>query len=73
MPTYEYECTKCGYLRAGGGTECPACGTEMDSVSDVIEIAVERAYLAGAAVNAVFGEARQKLLALGGVGARLRY
>jgi peptide chain release factor subunit 1 len=67
------ECPNCGLLMSGSAAECPACGTAMEPAPDVIERAVERAFLSGARVESVFGEARHQLLALGGVAAKLRY
>jgi peptide chain release factor subunit 1 len=67
------ECLSCGYLAAKEFLECPACGAEGEPVPDVVDRAIEKAYLAGAQVDVVLGEAREWLLARGGLGAVLRY
>jgi len=67
------ECLSCGYFAAKEFAECPACGGEPEPVPDVIDRAIEKAYLAGARVEVVLGEAREWLLARGGIGAVLRY
>lgn len=66
-------CRNCDYFAANEFGRCPACGGEAERVPDIVERAVERAYLSGAHVETVFGEARQWLLARGGLGALLRY
>jgi hypothetical protein len=67
------ECRACGFLSVSTSGPCPRCGGRMEPESNVLERAVERAYLAGGKVNFVFGEAREKLIEKGGVGALLRY
>jgi peptide chain release factor subunit 1 len=67
------ECLSCGYFAAKEFAECPVCGAEPEPVPDVIDRAIEKAYLAGARVEVVLGEAREWLLARGGIGAVLRY
>jgi peptide chain release factor subunit 1 len=66
-------CQSCDYLGAGDFARCPACGEETEKIPDIVERAVEGAYLTGAHVETVFGEAREWLLARGGLGAVLRY
>lgn len=66
-------CTRCDYFAARALDRCPLCGGETEPAPDIVERAVERAYLGGAHVESVFGEAREWLLARGGVGALLRY
>lgn len=66
-------CLSCDYFAASQFDRCPACGAEAEAIPDVVERAVENAYLAGAHVETVFGEAREWLLARGGLGAVLRY
>jgi len=66
-------CDSCGFFAAEEFQRCPACGAEA-SPTDVVERAVERAYLSqDATVEVVFDEAREWLLAHGGIGAFLRY
>ena len=67
------ECLSCGYFAAKEFPECPVCGGEPEPVPDVVDRAIEKAYLAGAQVEVVLGEAREWLLARGGLGAVLRY
>lgn len=66
-------CQNCDYFAAGDFGRCPACGEETESIPDIVERVVEGAYLTGAHVETVFGEAREWLLAQGGLGALLRY
>jgi peptide chain release factor subunit 1 len=66
-------CDSCGFFAARDLQECPVCGSEAFP-TDIVERAIERAYLTqDAAVEVVFDEAREWLLARGGVGAFLRY
>jgi peptide chain release factor subunit 1 len=67
------ECRACGYLSPSTPGACPRCSGRMESETNVLERAVERAYLAGGKVNFIFGDAREKLIEKGGVGALLRY
>ncbi len=66
-------CPHCGYLSAAKFGLCPVCNSQGQEVPDIIEEAVERAFVDGAHVNIVFGSAREALLAHGGIGALLRY
>jgi peptide chain release factor subunit 1 len=66
-------CQNCDYFAAGHFERCPACGEEAETMPDIVERAVEGTYLTGAHVETVFGEAREWLLAQGGLGAVLRY
>ena len=68
-----WACRNCDYFAAGEFQRCLACGGETQGTSDVIERAVEQAYLTGAHIETVFGEGREWLLARGGLGAVLRY
>lgn len=67
-------CLNCDYFAASQFTKCPNCGSgECETLPDVVEQAVDAAYLKGAHVNVVFDEAAKLLLARGGIGALLRY
>jgi peptide chain release factor subunit 1 len=66
-------CPNCGYLSAVKVDLCPVCSSPAQQVPDIIEAAVERAFVDGVDVNIIFGSAREALLANGGVGALLRY
>lgn len=66
-------CLRCEYFAAQPFDRCPACGGDAERAPDVVERAIERAYLAGAHIETVFGDARERLLARGGLGALLRY
>ena len=66
-------CTRCDYFAARAFERCPVCGADAEPAPDIFERAVERAYLAGAHIETVFGEAREWILARGGIGALLRY
>jgi peptide chain release factor subunit 1 len=67
------ECPKCGRLEAGNATSCPACGAEMRAVHDLVHRAMGRAPGQAGRVEVVHGDAAQRLLAVGGMGALLRY
>lgn len=66
-------CTKCRFLAAKPRPRCPVCEAPMDPTTDVVERAVERVFLSGAHVEVVFGQARDRLMERGGMGAVLRY
>jgi peptide chain release factor subunit 1 len=66
-------CQKCDYLSICTFDRCPKCGGALDQTADIVDHAVERAYLSGAHVETVFGDAGRSLLAEGGIGALLRY
>jgi peptide chain release factor subunit 1 len=68
-----WACQRCDYFAREEFERCPLCSGEPEPIPDVIERAAEAAYLSGAKVNVVFGEAREWLLARGGLGALLRY
>ena len=66
-------CTRCDYLAEGTFKSCPVCGGDAEQ-RDVTDRAVEKAILTGAEAEVVFSDpARDRLLAEGGLGARLRY
>ncbi len=67
------ECLNCGYLGAERVDFCPRCGARLDSVEDIIERATEKVYAQGGRVEVVFEEARESLIARGGLGALLRF
>jgi peptide chain release factor subunit 1 len=66
-------CLSCDYISAETFERCPACGGDAQAVPDVIDRAIERAFQTDARVEIAFGEAREWLLARGGIGALLRY
>ena len=68
-----WECHSCDYFTSETLDRCPLCSSDGKAIPDVIERAMEKAYLNGARVEIVFGEAREWLLARGGLGAVLRY
>jgi peptide subunit release factor 1 (eRF1) len=63
-------CASCGRLAPVPGA-CPGCGAEMDGVADVVEVAVANAYGQGCRVETVVED--EQLVALGGIGALLRF
>jgi peptide chain release factor subunit 1 len=66
-------CTRCDYFSGDQFTACPLCGANTEW-RDVRDRAVEKAILTGAEAEVVSsGEARDRLLAEGGLGALLRY
>ncbi len=71
-----WECLICGHLDAGSIDSCPRCGASrasLDQLDDIIERAAEKVYAQGGRVEVVFGEARESLIARGGLGALLRF
>ena len=66
-------CLSCDYFAAKKFERCPVCGGAAEPESDIVDRAVERAFLAGAHVEIVLGEARRWLVAQGGMAAILRY
>jgi peptide chain release factor subunit 1 len=66
-------CLRCDYIAARAFDRCPVCGGDAERAPDIIERAIERAYLTGAHIETVFADAREHLLARGGLGALLRY
>jgi peptide chain release factor subunit 1 len=67
------ECANCGHLDANSIPACPRCKMELVQTEDIIERATERVYAQGGRVEVMFGNARESLVARGGVGALLRY
>ena len=65
-------CSGCDYFAPTSFASCPLCGGEAEQ-TDVVDRAVEKAFLDGARIETVFGEAKERLVAEGGVGAVLRY
>jgi peptide chain release factor subunit 1 len=66
-------CTRCDYLSQITFNQCPLCGAEAEQ-RDITDRAVEKAILTGADAEVVSSrEARERLLAEGGLGALLRY
>ena len=65
-------CLECDYFGADISVVCPRCAAE-GVTTDVTERMVEKAYLTGANVETVLGEARDWLLSRGGIAAVLRY
>jgi peptide chain release factor subunit 1 len=66
-------CTGCDYLSEKPFEKCPLCGAEAER-RDLTDRAVEKAILTGAEAEVVFSsEARERLMAEGGLGALLRY
>ena len=66
-------CPNCDYVSDEAFSSCPACGSDAERVSDIIERAVERTLLSSGRVEAMYGTGREWLLARGGIGALLRY
>jgi peptide chain release factor subunit 1 len=62
-------CPSCGRL-SDDDERCPACGSSLRPVADVVEVAVAQALRRGCRVDTVNGDG---LAQLGGIGALLRY
>jgi peptide chain release factor subunit 1 len=68
------ECPNCGWLVVGVVASCPACGHEMRSDDDVIDLAVRRAFDQGARVEVVHDDAARRLAsACHGIGGIIRF
>jgi peptide subunit release factor 1 (eRF1) len=66
-------CTQCEYFAASAFKACPLCGASAEQ-TEISNRAVEKAILTGAEAERVTSEnARNRLLAEGGIGALLRY
>lgn len=69
-----WECPECDYVALTKLDRCPVCGSAVEEVPNIVDVAVERAFLNGAKVDFVFdGPAKDRLSAQGNVGALLRY
>ena len=64
------ECDSCGRLASTAGP-CPACGTRMREVADVVEAGVAQAYRQRCRVETLVDE--EAVSPLGGIGALLRF
>jgi peptide subunit release factor 1 (eRF1) len=67
------ECPNCGRLEPGTVATCPACGSAMRPVHDVIHRAMARTIEQAGRVEVVHGDAARRLLDAGGLGALLRF
>ena len=68
------ECPNCGRLEPGNLATCPACGSTMRPVHDVLHRAMARTIEQAGRVEVVHGDAARRLLqAGGGLGALLRF
>lgn len=67
-----WACSCCDYFAPTPFASCPLCGAAAEQ-TDVIDRTVEQAFLDGARIETVFGEAKERLVAEGGLGAVLRY
>ena len=67
-------CSNCDFIAGRQSPQCPACGEPTDLADDIVERAVERAFIDGSRLQPVDGEAREWLNTRGGgIGALLRY
>lgn len=67
------ECPNCDRLEPGDVVTCPACGSAMRPVHDVIHRAMARTIEQAGRVEVVHGDAARRLLEAGGMGALLRF
>jgi peptide subunit release factor 1 (eRF1) len=68
------ECTNCGRLEPDTLATCPACGSAMRAVHDVVHRAMARTIEQAGRVEVVHGDAARRLLQAGdGMGALLRF
>lgn len=66
-------CLNCGYFSAHKFTRCPVCSSTEYEDLDVIDHAIDYAYLNGSQVTIATGAAAELLEARGGIAAILRY
>lgn len=67
------ECVSCRALFSGSGTACGYCGGQLRPVADLVARAIERVAETSGRVELVRGEAANRLLEAGGMGALLRF
>jgi peptide subunit release factor 1 (eRF1) len=67
------ECPNCGRLEPGDVGICPACGSAMRPVHDVVHRAMALTIEQAGRVEVVHGDAARRLLQVGGLGALLRF
>ncbi len=66
-------CQQCGFLSAQSLHTCPMCGSAMQNVDGMVDLAVHKAVELGSGVEIVRGPAAAKLSELGAIGAMLRF
>ena len=68
------ECPNCGRLEPGDVVTCPACGSTMRPVHDVLHRAMARTIEQAGRVEVIHGDAARRLLETGGgLGGLLRF
>ena len=67
------QCSRCGMLFARAGGSCDYCGAAIKPVDDLLERMVDRALEQDGKVEAVAGDAANRLRQAGGIGAVLRF
>jgi peptide chain release factor subunit 1 len=65
-------CMQCDYISERNFKMCPLCGGNAEK-RDITDRVVEKAILTGAAAKVMSGQARDRLVAEGGLGGLLRY
>lgn len=67
-------CRNCDYFAASAFSQCPVCSSaDREELPDIVDHAIDVAYLKGAGVNFIFGPAAELLTSRGGIGAILRF
>jgi peptide chain release factor subunit 1 len=67
------QCVNCGMLFARTGGSCDYCGGAIKPVDDLLERIIERLVEQDAEIEAVAGDAANRLQQVGGIGAFLRF
>jgi peptide subunit release factor 1 (eRF1) len=67
------QCSRCGMLFARAGGSCDYCGAAIKPVDNLLERMVDRALEQDSKVEAVAGDAANRLRQAGGIGAVLRF
>lgn len=65
-------CPRCGSLTLREGS-CPYCGQTLESLRDVAEELIKRAFLGNTEMKFIAGENKEALAEMGGIGALLRF
>lgn len=68
-----FACSHCGFLAAQSLQRCPLCGSAVQHVDEMVDLAVHKALECGSRVQTVYGPAAVELETMGGIGALLRF
>ncbi|MFQ5886666.1 MAG: Vms1/Ankzf1 family peptidyl-tRNA hydrolase, partial [Anaerolineae bacterium] len=65
-------CSRCGSLTVREGS-CPYCDQTLETLQDVVEELIKRAFLGNTEIKLIAGENREALAEMGSIGALLRF